>query len=80
MKKKKKRAWVGSEGLFNLHEKSEKEEMRFVGSFFYRNVTNRSGAGSWVLRGQSGVHHPLSPVIGLGLPNQRKKESKKERK
>ena len=26
--------------------------------------------------GQSGVHHPLSPVIGLGLPNQRKKERK----
>jgi len=27
-----------------------------------------------VLSGYSGVHHPLSPVIGLGLPNQRKKE------
>ena len=26
--------------------------------------------------GQSGVHHPLSPVIGLGLPNHRKKERK----
>jgi len=26
----------------------------------------------------SGVHRPLSPVIGLGLPNQRKKERNKE--
>ena len=24
----------------------------------------RSGAGSWVLSGSSGVRHPLSPVIG----------------
>ena len=30
--------------------------------------------GSWVLSGRSGVRHPLSPVIMLGLRNPRKKE------
>ena len=40
----------------------------------------RSGAGSWVLSGYSGVRHPLCPVIRLGLRNPRKKERKKERK
>jgi len=34
----------------------------------------RSGTGSWVLSGSSGVRHPLSPVIRLGLRNLRKKE------
>ena len=34
----------------------------------------RSGTGSWVLSGQSGVRHPLSPVIRLGLRNPRKQE------
>jgi len=36
----------------------------------------RSRTGSWVLTGQSGVRHPLSPVIRLGLWNPRKKERK----
>jgi len=36
----------------------------------------RSGTGSWVLSGSSGVRHPLRPVIRLGLRNQRKKERK----
>jgi len=36
----------------------------------------RSGTGSWVLSGQSGDSHPLSPVIRLGLRNPRKKERK----
>jgi len=39
---------------------------------------SRIRAVSWVLKkvlnGYSGVHHSLSPVIGFGLPNQRKKE------
>ena len=39
----------------------------------------RSGTGSWVLSGLSGVRHSLSPVIGLGLRNPRKKKRKKER-
>jgi len=38
----------------------------------------QSGTGSWVLSGQSGVRHPLSPAIRLGLRNPRKKESKKK--
>ena len=29
----------------------------------------RSRTVSWVLRGETGVRHPLSPVIGLGLRN-----------
>jgi len=33
-------------------------------------------SGSWVLSDESGVHHPLSPVIRLGLRNPRKKERK----
>ena len=39
---------------------------------------NLSGTGSWVLSGQSGARHPLSPVIRLGLRNPRKKERKFE--
>jgi len=34
----------------------------------------RSVTDSWVLSGKSGVRHPLSPVIRLGLRNPRKKE------
>ena len=37
----------------------------------------RSGIGFWVLGGYSGLRHPLSPVIRLGLRNPRKKERKK---
>ena len=37
-----------------------------------------SGTGSWVLSGQSGARHPLSPVIRLGLRNPRKKERNRE--
>jgi len=36
----------------------------------------RSGTGFWVLIGQSGACHPLSPVIRLGFRNPRKKERK----
>ena len=42
-----------------------------------RPLVLRSGTFSWVLDSQSGVHHPLSPVIRLGL---QQKERKKERK
>jgi len=38
----------------------------------------QSGTGSWVLSGESGVHHLLSPVIRLGLRNPRKKERKEK--
>jgi len=38
----------------------------------------RSGTGSWVLSGQSGVRHPLSPVIRLDLRNPRKNQRKKK--
>jgi len=34
----------------------------------------RSVTDSWVLSDKSGVRHPLSPVIRLGLRNPRKKE------
>jgi len=37
----------------------------------------RSGTGSWVPSGWSGVCYPLNPVIRLGLRNPRKKESLK---
>jgi len=36
----------------------------------------RSGTVSWFLRDWSGAHHPLSPVIKLGLRHPRKKETK----
>ena len=39
----------------------------------------RSGTVSWVLHDSSDAHHPLSPVIKLGIRHPRKKE-RKERK
>ena len=41
-----------------------------------RSLVLRSGTVFWVLSGQSGVHHPPSPVNRLGLQNQRKTERK----
>jgi len=35
---------------------------------------------SWVLHDKSDAHHPLSPLMKLGLRHPRKKERKKERK
>jgi len=44
-----------------------------------RPLVLQSGTDSLVLSGQSGVYHPLSPVISLGLRNQRKKERNRSR-
>ena len=44
----------------------------------YRSPSRqRSGAVSWFLRGESGAHYPLGPVMKLGLRHPRKKERKK---
>ena len=42
-----------------------------------KTLVLRFGTVSWILSGYTGPHYPLRPVIGLGLPNQRKKERKK---
>jgi len=45
----------------------------------YKVSRQRPEMVSWVLRGKLGAHHPLIPVIKLGLRHPRKKERKKER-
>ena len=42
-----------------------------------RPLVIRSRTVSWVLSGRMGAQNPHGPVIGWGLPNQRKKERKK---
>ena len=45
-----------------------------------RPLLLRSCTVSWVPSAESGVHHPLSPVIGLGFQKERKNEKKGLRK
>jgi len=41
-------------------------------ALFYPPVESNTGTVSWVLRGSSGVHHPLNAVIRSGPRHPRK--------
>ena len=68
---------AGMQFLADSTGRSQSPCLVFVISCWGNAPVLRSGTGSWVLSGWSGVCHPLSSVIRLGLRNPRKKEKER---
>jgi len=65
--------WVWAE-CFSFDEKSGNPQ--HPTKYFFQKIRVQVWTVSWVLRDYAGTHHPLSPVINLGLRHTRKKKRK----